>query len=211
MGDWHVWIIPIIAIAVWIIGALVRGRENEQNRQPGGPLNPGGRPRTREPVTDLDRFLREVHRRRQAAEQKEALERSPSPPVIVEPVPSPPPFVLQPAEEGRPQTGRPVRRPRGPEAAENIPTVLPVAPPTTVLTLSPLPELAVLPAFTPPVSPEVIPTALPSAKAPSPIKREVWGLLKSADGLRAAVILQEVLGPPRSRRLGPETYRGPVD
>jgi hypothetical protein len=162
-------------------------------------------------VTDLDRFLREVHRRRQAAEQKQAQERSPSPPVIVEPVqPLPPPFVPQSAEESRRAVARPGRRSQGPEEPEMIPTALPATSPTAVLTVSPMPVLAVLPALTRPVSPEVVPVGLPPVKAALPLKRELLNLLKSTDGLRTAVILQEVLGPPRSRHFGVGTMRGQV-
>ena len=61
MNGWQVWIIPLIGVAVWIIGHLLSNKEQEQRknqarRQPGDRENPqaGQQP----PLTDLDRFLR---------------------------------------------------------------------------------------------------------------------------------------------------------
>src|SRR5215475_2383265 len=70
---WEILIIPIIGVGVWIISTLLRGEEEAKK-----PDEPGGQ-RKPQKVTDLDRFLREVQRRRKAGE------REPEPSQQVEP------------------------------------------------------------------------------------------------------------------------------
>jgi len=167
---WEFIIVPIIAVAVWIIGTLIRGAEKAQ-----GPN--GAPPRRGERVTDLDRFLREIHRRRQAEERTE----------------EPP----QRAERRREPEPPPVRRapPR-----EEIPVVLPVQEVIAAEPVAPAPALRVLEA--PPLP------AVPFDRSPRPQQRRaepaalvtLKALLRSPEGLRTAMILREVLGPPLSRR-----------
>ncbi len=61
---WEVLVIPIIGVAVWIISTLLRSAEEAKRAAP--PARKKG-----EKATDLDRFLREVQRRREAAEREE--------------------------------------------------------------------------------------------------------------------------------------------
>jgi hypothetical protein len=158
---WEFIIVPIIAVAVWIIGTLLRGAE-----QP--PARNGAPPRRGERVTDLDRFLREVHRRRQSAEGTEA------PPVR--------------AERRRESVPRP----------QAIPVALPVD--EVVVVPEPAPALRVVEA---PPLPQMPSDKSARSLPPRPESAglaALRGLLRSRDGMRTAMVLQEVLGPPLSRR-----------
>jgi hypothetical protein len=161
---WEFIIVPIIAVAVWIIGTLLRGAE-----QP--PARNGAPPRKGERVTDLDRFLREVHRRRQGAEGAEG-----------------------PARAER-------RREPVPRAAEPAPRqqAIPVALPVDEVVVVPEPAPALRTIEAPPL-PQVPSDRSARSRPPRPESAALGGLLRSRDGLRTAVVLQEVLGPPLSRR-----------
>ena len=181
---WEVLVIPIIGVAVWIISTLIRGAEEAKQAKAAERKRP-------EKVTDVDRFLREVQRRRQEAEREEQR------PQRVE--------LEEEEEEERVQRRQP--RPRAkwrtPPGEEDIPTVIPVEPvplaqPVSAVSLVPVmrtveaPPLPVMPADTSPAS-------LPAP----PESRALVGLrelLRSRDGLRKALILREVLGPPLARR-----------
>ena len=189
------WIIPVVLVAVWIIGMIVRSREDEQARK--NPRPPGNRP-GREPVTDLDRFLREVHRRRQAGEQQETPERAERPPVVVEPV-APRPWPI-PLERPSAPARRLPRRPETESERQNIPTVIAVAQPMPVMQPSAAPVMAALPVAPATLAATVVPAVALPAPPPSEIQETVGRLLHSSEGLRAAMILQEVFGSPLCRR-----------
>lgn len=189
---WEVLIIPIIGVAVWIISTLIRGAEQAKDPE---------RPAQRKPekVTDLDRFLREVHRRRQGDEREE--ER----PTRAEPRREPP-------RRAAPRTARP---------QEEVPVALPVeevltaqpasgAPVLRVHEAPPLPgasaEASGRPALRvhqvprlPDMPPDTSARSLPQLP-PSAALAGLKDLLRSREGLCKAMILQEVFGPPRSRR-----------
>lgn len=179
--DWGWWI-PLIAVGIWIIVNVVRGLETARKEMPAP--RPVDRPR---PASDIDRFLEEINRRRQEQEQRRPVE--------------PPPVRRQkpiPRSSQRPQRPAP-SRPRRPvaepmvampvPAAEPIPEVLPALPVESALPAAhgslrvtiptlPLPQRGVLPAHL----------------------VELQRLLGSAQGLQAAVLAEQILGPPRSRR-----------
>jgi hypothetical protein len=164
---WEVIILPVIAVAVWIIGTLIRNAEKEQ-----GPA--GAPPRKAERVTDLDRFLREVHRRRQMGERAE--ERP------------------EPSERRREPAPPPVRRP--PPRQEELPVD------EVVVVESPAPAPALRVHEAPPL-PDVPSdkSARPPAQGPEPVALgSLRRLLRSREGMRTAMILREVLGPPLARR-----------
>jgi hypothetical protein len=176
---WEFLIVPIIAVAVWIIGTLIRGAEQAKGPQEAARRKPEG-------VTDLDRFLREVHRRRRAEERAQERPRRTE------------------REEEEPPTERP--REPAPRAKwttprqEEVPVVLPVEEVVPAAPVAAAPVLRVLEA---PPLPD-----LPSEKSVRPLPRRpepaarvgLRGLLRSPEGLRTAMVLQEVLGPPLSRR-----------
>src|SRR5438128_10272541 len=67
MNGLEILIIPLIALAVWVLQYIFRGPDENKppNRARPGQARPGNRPPQRRPVTDLDRYLEETRRRRQ--------------------------------------------------------------------------------------------------------------------------------------------------
>jgi len=79
---WEIWIIPIIAVAVWILSSLFRNpeqneRAGQRNRQSDQDRE-ARRSRSGSGGTDLDKFLQEIQRRRSSSSQQEQRS-SPSP------------------------------------------------------------------------------------------------------------------------------------
>src|SRR5579864_3093234 len=91
-GDWIKWVIPLIAVAVWILSNLAKNREEPRRQRTAPPPRPEdgmGPVRRRTPV-EVDRFLEEVRRRREAAEAKLKKPQEESAPVpLAQPVPMP--------------------------------------------------------------------------------------------------------------------------
>src|SRR5205814_7245300 len=83
MNGLEILIIPLIALAVWVLQYIFRGPDENKppNRTRPGQARPGTRPPQRRPVTDLDRYLEETRRRRQQEENR--------PVVMAEVVPEP--------------------------------------------------------------------------------------------------------------------------
>jgi hypothetical protein len=177
------WIVPVVVLVVWLLQQLLRARENEEpvRPRPGAPAQGRG-------TSDIDRFLQEIDRmrRRPAGESSDR------------PRPAPPP----------------VQRPRPVQAAP-VPRVRPVPRPVTARSSEPPPEVIVVEAVQRGTPPAVVPvsTATPVHVAPrvsralgdegrrlAPGARAALELVRSPKSLAAAVLLQEILGPPRCRR-----------
>lgn len=180
-------LIPVIAIIVFIVSSLLRGEDDAPR--------PGTRPgaRTGKPAKDIDRFLEEMNRRRrQAAGQGEVAtgERLPVP--RPRPVPAPPP------------ARRPPERPRQPPPPPPAVRVLPPPPPplaTPVVAqpgpvVAPIQSVALIQAIQAPAAVRRVdePRLVPPAMA------QVVALLKSPQSLQAAFLLREILGEPLCRR-----------
>src|SRR5947209_18888250 len=106
---WEIFLIPLIAMGVWLLGTIFRNAEEERARMARRPPGDGGvRVPQRRPVTDLDRFLEEARRRREAGDKG----RSPAPPPEVVVVPPQRVTRPAPAQEQRPQREAPRRPPR---------------------------------------------------------------------------------------------------
>jgi hypothetical protein len=176
---WEVLVIPIIGVAVWIISTLLRNAEDAKQVKPDG----GKRP---EKVTDLDRFLREV-KRRQESEREEKRPRR-----------------VRREEDEEDRVERRQSQPRAirrmPSEEEDIPTVLPVEAVPLAEPVSLVPVMRTVEAPPLPVMPaDTSPASLPAR----PESRALVGLrelLCSREGIRKALILREVLGPPLARR-----------
>src|SRR5579872_5684220 len=97
---WEVLIIPLIALGVWILGTIFRTEEEKAKGRPRRPGEGGGRSPQRRPTTELDRFLEEARRRREAAERRQQPEPSARPP-------EPRPQVVRPPAPARPVERRP--------------------------------------------------------------------------------------------------------
>jgi hypothetical protein len=188
------WIIPLIALAVWIITHLLKAGSEQQQKQRRQQQQGGAAP-ARRPAGDIDRFLEEIQRRR----KKPPAESAPPPPVVREtpsrPVKPPP----MPRRVERP----PVSRSRPPEIPRQPRQV--VQPPVELVVLEEVKEVAQAPGI---AEANVAPSERAAYKAPtvSPVKtpteaaRTLAEILRTRDGLKTAVLLQEVMGPPRCKR-----------
>lgn len=204
--DWS-WLIPVVAVAIWIIGQVARNAAEQQKK-------PGQRPaaaRPRNAKSDIERFLEEINQRRQQ-QQRQQTQQQQQQPRRQQPAsqPSATSGASRPAQERRPaETSRPkpVTRTR-PEPARPRPAEPPVL--ARVLAPPPAsePPMIALPADARAVEPQVVAAAfLDPRTAAMPIQRpipthltEVRRLLKGPQSLKTAFVLTEILGVPRSRR-----------
>jgi hypothetical protein len=199
--DW--WqLLPAIFLLVWIINSIVRGGDDERNGKKNRPTPRGDRQPSdrsaRRPMTDIDRFLDEVNRRRrQAVERQSGRSATDSPPVI--------PTVSQPP---RPQTRTVPRRTPAAPPPVRVPAVRTVERrPSQIEPLSVIAVEAVAsaarslptqgPAPQQPAPP--VPGALPIESSGQGLT-QIVNLLVTPNSLQTAVILHEVFGPPLSRR-----------
>ena len=157
MNGLEIFIIPLIALAVWVLQYIFRGPEENKpaNRsRPQGQPRPANRPPQRRPVTDLDRYLEETRRRRQQDE--------PRPVIIAEVVPEPAPRV-------EPERRRPSMPPRAPtpRPAPRIEQRPPRVPPPEPSRRAPLQAEVVRPVLLESV-PVVVPVPAPAPPPPPP-------------------------------------------
>ena len=212
--DATVLIIPLIALAVWVLQYVFKGpddkKQQQQNRQRNaGPRTAVNRPRRQ--ANDLDRFLEETRKRKQEEERKptviaqtpadkppmdrgEAVERerraaSKPPP----PPPLPPPRVEK--RQARPYQQPPVRKPSLPQPGPVMLEIAPSERPTQARNPS-ASEMArqakaeSAPTITPPTKP----------RETFPVLSELMKLLRRPQGVALGIVLHEILEPPVSRR-----------
>jgi hypothetical protein len=216
MGGWEIWFALIAAAAIWIVGHLLKqSAQNDEKRDqarpgpgerrpPGRP--PGAGPRQAPARSELDRFLQEVNRRKQLAEQQQGRtqqspqERRPARPRTVTVDRPPPRRVAEPVREVIPVEPAPTRRA---EPAPVLELAEVEARPATVLPTATAAAVPVAPAAGA-AGPVVLTpmTAFPPTRrrAPSPALRRLGGMLRSADDLRAAIMLREILDRPVCHR-----------
>jgi hypothetical protein len=197
-------IIIIIVVVVGVV-AKVLNNLNEMNTLKNRPParakgnargNEGGGGSVRQTKTDMDRFLAEIDRLR-----KKNAETSPPPPN--KPLPVAP--VVQPAK--KPQKAE---RPRARVVAELAETV---RPDTGFATSAPdattgpkpgdLPVATVVSAPSGTGAPATRVTRIASRPRPvakTPFAKSLTGLLSSSQGLAMAIVLQEILGPPKCQK-----------
>jgi hypothetical protein len=212
-------------VALWVLQYIFRAPEEpparpqqpQQNRpRPvvGPRPQPQPPPRPRRQVTDLDRFLEETRKRKQAEEGS---------PILLEVAPDQPPRDRAEAVErerkraaARPTPPRPApeRRPPRPQPVSPPPR-RPVSPPPeaprpVVMEVIPLPE----PAAEQPRQPtsraeyqqpgavqfKVPPKTEARGEVPRPVLADLARMLRTRQGLVAAVVLREILAPPLSQR-----------
>jgi hypothetical protein len=189
---WEV-LIVVIAFAVGLLSWIFGKAEQPQARRrpPGmdGPA-PGNRPQT-----EIERFLEEISRmKRRAAEEQRG--------GATEDIPRP--------------ASRPVPVPR-PKRVERMPRPAPSLPPRerpAAIVAAPPP----VPAPPPLEGVGVAAVEPPSSRAPqvmirsrtTPAAAQLGSLLRSPQALQAAVLLHEILGPPRCRHrsIGSDSGRG---
>lgn len=191
--NWEILIFPLIALGVWILSTIFRGVEEqrEKNRPP-RPREEGASVKVpRRPVSELDRFLDEARRRREAAQQRQQQ----TAPVLVEPIPEAIPLprpAPKPAPAPAPASPLPrkIERPalqptepprRAPEPAPAVPVVQTLAQ-SQASTHSPVPGTTV------------------QARKLSPVLARLMPLLKDRPSLGTAFVLNEIFGRPRCEK-----------
>ena len=184
--DWIKLAIPLIAVAVWILSNLAKNREEPRRQRTAPPPRPedGEGPRRRRTPAEVDQFLEEVRRRREAAEAKvKKLEEKPVPIPLSQKVAAESPFPRARAVPPPPPvpTPPPVR-----SETRRAPTVEPI-----LAKVVPVPEQVVA---TPIVVPKVTPLPI------SPQVQQTLALLKNRKSLVTAILLREILEQPLCRR-----------
>jgi hypothetical protein len=215
---WEIVLVLLIPVGVWLLTTILRSEE-DRNRRSGGRPGGDGAPRGpgRRPVTDLDRFLEEARRRREASERQSRQALGPPPSAELEDTrlrvpgrrsePPPPPLAprVEPLRQAPP---RPAPQPVG-----RSPERRPPAPRATVLPPVPVPPPVARPAPPPEQIPvEVVPGPPPTPSAParpaSPVTPRkdaeqlaaLLKLLRSPQTARTAIVLREVFDQPLCRR-----------
>jgi hypothetical protein len=176
------WIVPVIVVIVWVINAILKSRENEE---PVRPKRVGGAPREgKNPVGDIDRFLQEIDRLR----QKTAEERGAAvPPPVVRAVPRARPVPAAVPTRPRPST-------RAPLVVEPVPVVQSV--PTSQLV--PMAPRQGDTART--LVPSMAGRMAESYTIDLPRVNEALTLLRSRKSAAIALVLKEILSPPKCRQ-----------
>jgi hypothetical protein len=213
MGGWELWGVLIVGAAVWILGHLLRqsaeddnkrgpSRQGPADRRPARPAGQPGQPvRPQQSSSELDRFLQEVARRKQAAEQQRARgeagqKQQPRRPVRTRQETSdrpprrraevvPQALPVEPVRE-RSTVDRPLE------------TTVPVARAETPATVLPADVVEVVAQAAPAVTGRLFPP--PRRQAAGPALQKLKAMLRTKDDLCAAIILREVLDRPISRR-----------
>ncbi len=210
----EIFIIPLIALAVWVLQYVFKGPEDNKQQAAKGRNAPAPRPnvnRPRRQVNDLDRFLEEMRKRKQQDESK--------PVVLAEAVPGRPVDRAEAVERERraqsaprpQQPQRPAPKPeRRPQRTEQPRRREPASP---ILLEAVLVEpIASMPPPPPPRSTSSGETvraareaAQPAAsvkKTVSPVLVDVVQMLRRPQGALAALVLREIFDAPVARRRG---------
>jgi hypothetical protein len=176
------WMLPVFIVVVWIVQYVLRNREKEE------PLRaargkPGDRPANRNPGSEIDRFLQEIERMK-----KKSGEERPEPP---KPNRAPLPKVLP--VVAKPPRVRPVA-PRvsvGPANAESVPVIAIERMPTSTPSAAALRPVGTL---------VTAPKAIARPRRLSPALDGALRLLRSPQSAASAIVLNEILGPPKCKR-----------
>jgi hypothetical protein len=169
------WVVPVVVLIVWLVSTILKSREqNEPVR-----VKPGAGD-GRKPTGDIDKFLQEIDRlrRKTAEEQGQAA----PPPPRVRPV-APPVVRARPAPRVR--------------AANRVAEPLEVVP---VVTQARTPLASEFVAPVQMTKPLAVAQVSMRELRQSPGVTAALHLLRSPRTLAAAVVLQEVLGPPKCKR-----------
>jgi hypothetical protein len=182
----------VVALGVWVITQVIRSSEAKKQQE-----RRANQPKPRSSSSDIDRFLDEINRRRQQQQQTEREQREAP---VVQPVSMPPP--PPPPPRPRPQ---PVQAPRPRPTAVKPPPVR--RRPAPVLVEPVRSESILVAEVLPARSLEgvdagfVVPVVAGVARTkPPPQLTLLRDLLSGPQGLRTAVLLNEILGPPKSKR-----------
>jgi hypothetical protein len=204
-------LILLVPLGVWIFSSIFRSDDSKSSPRPATANRNSGQ---RRPVSDLERFLEEARRRREASERRAQPEGNaaprPQPQREVRPVPQ---REQRPARQPAPPPQRrsvetAAQRPRGPVLLEPVDDQRPAArsaTPATPRRTEPAPApvpVAVVAAPDPASSLALLPLLIPSAGAKplSPALQQLRDLLRTPSTVGTAVILNEIFNRPLSSR-----------
>ena len=178
---WEILIIPLIALGVWILGALVKGEDDKNKKPVRRPGNASGRA-PRRPATALQRFLEDARRRE--------TEDTPQPP------PPRPSIARAPLRE-RPVQPRetPPRLASRSKRREERPVAVPVARPVAQAVAVVAEAVIDVPVRAEPSAPTTT-----RATQSSPIAQQVLSLLSNPQTAATAFVLREIFDRPLSQR-----------
>lgn len=178
---WVAILVMMLSVGFWIVSSLFKAlMEPPRQVKPGAGANPGGPPAPRTPMS-LEEFLLEARRRRSASEANAPP--PPEQPVVVKP------------KDRLPEGGSRRRKPRkNPVQSIVQPPPPPAEPPPAILVPDPI-------AMTTPPKQE----AIGKPFAEHPLGAFMRSTLANPATLPGALILGEVLGPPRSRGKPPRS------
>jgi hypothetical protein len=219
MPRWQ-WLLGLMVVAemVWILGSVFRGNEEERRRQrqrPRPPREDVPPSPERRPVTNVDRFLEEINRRRREASERQQgtpTSRPGSPPLARnagsgrQGAPRRPSITQQPSSmPARARVAAPALPSVQAAAAKNVAIVVmdeEVLSTREASARSPVVMTAQAAASTPALnSPPVSSAPVVSRRVvASPVLPALLNLLESRQSLQAAFALQQIFGPPRCRR-----------
>lgn len=206
----EIFIIPLIAFAVWVLQYVFKPPEENNKQQPTRPRPPntqqqrprpqGDRPRR--PANDLDRFLEESKKRKDQEERR--------PVVLAEIAPDQPMDRSETLErERKAQSARPKQSPAQ-SRQERRPPPRPLTPipepirrpplreaPVPVVVVEPAPVHPSIALVPPPPSP---PATITGKRVASPVLKELLQIMRRPQGTVLAVILHEILEPPMCMR-----------
>jgi hypothetical protein len=221
MGFESLLLIVVVVEAVWILSSLFRGSDDNRKGIQRRALPRDGEPATarQRPESNVDRFLEEINRRRREAAERQAGTARPDTPPVSRPVPAP--ASLEAPQRRRPGSApvivatRPApavvvarqpqaeafrEKPRSQEVPLEVELDKPASPPT--LAAPPLPVPARGPSAVtslPPVK-RVTSSTQTHSRREAPLLNQLLPLLRDRKNLPAALALNEILGPPLSRR-----------
>ncbi len=209
-------LIPLgIIVVMSILGYLMQQLKNASNKQEQQRLIEAERRRkanaaVRTEQRDLDRYLRAVQ---QQSQQKKAPPPKPVPvvqtarPVRAKLADEPAPFVTsRPAPPPRNQPApEPAKQPKQPKQAKQAKqakgqSLEQAAPLRGALTEVSLQGMPTAPVVTRPAAPAKAPKASRTAAPASDFSSDLAGLLKNKNSVALAVVLQEILGKPKSKQ-----------
>jgi hypothetical protein len=204
--EWLKLLIPLIAVAVWILSHLAGNQQNQRRQapRPQPPFDPDQEPRhPGRAASELERFLEDVKRRKEMEQVPEAI-------LIAEEVAPPrkaPPPLPRPVEQRRKSVPIGVKPPQRRRELAALVQPLPVTPAPTSRTVT-MPSSAVAevqaPQATqaPPPPPQALhrPEALPTKASKSEAVKLVQHLLRNRQALAGAFLLREILDKPLSKR-----------
>jgi hypothetical protein len=189
------YLVPVILLLIWIINALIRNAQEERQtkrptRQPGESLRTPGRSQT-----EIERFLEEVNRRRRQAAERRGSESTPVQVQAVTTLRRPEVSVPRP-QIVRPAMPQPLSQRLPPDRGKAESIVI-----AEIVSAAAAPKGSSV-AATPPTLQNVPMVAAPEAEGAPTQRASLTDILGNADGLRAAWLLREILGPPRCRQNG---------